>query len=581
MWKHSRCRSASRVLCSLRPYTIQFCGAIACAVLARACGLAVPLSYGILIDRIIGRHHYGLLLPYCAGIVIIICAQALLTYISERTATAIAQQYIASLRETLLSHTLQLSVGFFTRTKSGELVARIMNEVEGIQRLFTSGVVDLIGCIVMAVIAVVCLFRLSPDLALCCVGLIGLSTISSAPAVMKIKGGFIEYDVRCASVSARLLESITGIRTIKAFGAEARERCAFGNGVREIAASAAKVSRLTAEFSARSIVGVGIVSAIILFIGSEEVASGRLSLGGLVTFIALQALLVAPVTQIMLALQVVIEAVAALERAEEILAEPIQEQSVPGILPATIRGDVKFQNVTFRYGQSQNNVLRNVSLHIPAGTIVAIIGPSGAGKSTVINLLAGFHLPTEGAVYIDGVSLSQMDLSRYRQQLGVVLQDAFLFAGTVRDNIVLANTNATSAQIADACRIAGVDSLVEAMPDGLDTMVGEYGITLSGGERQRIAIARALVGNPRIVLLDEATAHLDKESERMLQSRLVEAISGRTTFIVAHRLETIKCADVVVVCDSGEIIDVKTSSQWFLDNPLSGHLQDSARALAQ
>ena len=430
-----------------------------------------------------------------------------------------------------------------------------MTDVEGVRNLIGTGVLDFFGGLLTAVFAFCYLISLSVQMTLLTFAILVVFALILQRAFKTIRPIFRERSKINAEVTGRLTESLGGVRVVKGYHAEASEAAVFAGGARRLLDNV--ISSLTAQsmMSLASTSVLGIVGALIMYLGAHQVVAGKLSTGSYVTYVAFLAFMVAPIAQLVSIGTQLTEALAGLDRTSEILGER-EEDADPKrtVALSTMRGDVRFQDVTFAY-EAEKEVLHGIDFESRPGTVTALVGSSGSGKSTIISLICGFHTATGGRILVDNIDLSTVQLSSYRQQLGVVLQETFLFDGTIRENIAFSRPAATQEQLMGACRIARVDEFAERFPEGYDTIVGERGVKLSGGQRQRISIARAILADPRILILDEATSSLDSESEAMIQTGLNHLMQGRTTFVIAHRLSTIRRADQILVVEQGNIVE--------------------------
>jgi ABC-type multidrug transport system fused ATPase/permease subunit len=524
-------------------------------VINRVSGLVLPTSTRFMIDNVITKRQLNLLTPLVLGIVLATIIQGVTSFSLTQLLSKTGQRLIAELRRKVQRHVGLLPVSYYDANKSGVLVSRIMSDVEGVRNLIGTGLVDFVGGVMTALIMVVLLVRISWLMTgLTIVFLIAFSFVMKQ-AFTKIRPIFRERGKINAEVTGRLTESLGGVRVVKGYHAEQRESDVFAGGVERLLQNVLKSLTATSLMSLSATVLMGVVGAIVWLVGAREVVGGTLTTGELMQFIAYLAFLIAPVIQVVSIGTQLTEAFAGLDRTHEVLKE-LRENQDPrrsvGIGP--IRGEVEFENVAFSY-ESGKEVLHEVSFRSEPGTVTALVGPSGSGKSTIISLIAAFHTPSAGRITVDDVDLSTVRLDSYRTQLGVVLQDTFLFDGTIEQNIAFARPEATGEQILEACRIARVDEFAETFEKKYDTIVGERGVKLSGGQRQRVSIARAILADPRILILDEATSSLDSESEALIQEGLKYLMQGRTTFVIAHRLSTIRRADQILVVEAGRIVE--------------------------
>jgi subfamily B ATP-binding cassette protein MsbA len=472
---------------------------------------------------------------------------------------------IAEMRQKVQVHISHLPVQYYDSTKSGVLVSRIMNDVEGIRNLIGTGLVEFAGGLLTAVISVVILFRISAVMTGVVVFFLLAFTLTLQRAFSSIRPIFRERGVITAEVTGRLTESLGGVRVVKGYHAEGREQDVFAKGVTRLLDNVLKSLTAISVMSLSATVLLGVVGSGVMFFGARSIMNGSLTLGGFVSFLTFLAFLIAPVFQIVGIGTQLTEAIAGLERTREIMHE-MREDKDPNrvVVMPPIEGRVEFDHVSFAYEKGKE-VLHDVSLDAQPGTVTALVGPSGSGKSTMIGLICAFHNPEEGAVKVDGHDLAKVRLSSYRTQLGVVLQDTFLFDGTIRENVGFSKPGATEEDILHACRIARVDEFAEKFEKQYDTIVGERGVKLSGGQRQRVSIARAILANPRILILDEATSSLDSESEALIQEGLKYLMRGRTTFVIAHRLSTIRRADQILFVEKGQIVERGTHETLYND----------------
>ena len=524
-------------------------------ILNRFCSFAVPVSSRYLINNVMYQHQVeklALIIGVVAGATSI---QAITTYILDRYLAVTGQRLIAELRMKVQEHVGRLPISFYDQNRTGTLVARIMTDVEGIRNLVGAGFLDFVGGVFTAIIAFAILVRISTLMTVLTFGIL----ITFAWFLKKVFGVtrpiFRERTRINAEVTGRLTESLAAVRVVKGYHAEKSEARVFAEGVNRLLHNVTRSITAQAFMSLCSTMVLGIVGALIMYLGARETMAHRLDVGGFVEYILLLAFMVAPVALLVSVGTQLNEALAGLERTAEILNEPEEDggskrtQLIDGIM-----GDVAFKDVTFAYSP-EKPVLNSISFESKRGTVTALVGSSGSGKSTIISLLCGFHTAIGGEVLVDGIDLSTIRLSSFRRQLGVVLQETFLFDGSIRENVLFSRPDASEDQVIQACRIARVDEFAERFPARYDTVVGERGIRLSGGQRQRISIARAILADPRILILDEATSSLDSESEALIQSGLNFLMTGRTTFVIAHRLSTIRSADQILVVENGAIVE--------------------------
>jgi ABC-type multidrug transport system fused ATPase/permease subunit len=527
----------------------------------RVAGLVLPATSKYLIDDVIGKHRAELLVPLAlvAGAATIV--QAITSFLLSQVLGVAAQRAITDMRRRVEAHVARLPVGYFDSTKSGILISRIMTDAEGIRNLVGNGLVQLVGSIVTAILALAYLFYLNWILTIANIVALGTFGFAMATAFKRLRPLFRERGKINAEVTGRLNETLGGIRIVKTYTAEKREELVFTRGVhrlfRNVAQSITGVSAITTFSTAI----IGIIGMIIMIFGGRAILAGRMTIGDFLNYILFTGMLAAPVVQIASIGTQISEAFAGLDRIRELMqmATEDEEDAAKSRL-AEIAGEVAFDDVTFEY-VAGTPVLKHVSFQAPAGTTTALVGSSGSGKSTLISLVMAFNRPLSGRILVDGKDLATVRLRDYREQLGVVLQDNFLFDGSIADNIRYGKPDASLEDIRRVSRIAHADEFIEKFDKGYDTIVGERGVKLSGGQRQRVSIARAILADPRILVLDEATSSLDSESEAMIQDGLKSLRQGRTTFVIAHRLSTIRSADQILVLEGGEIVERGTHAE--------------------
>ena len=521
----------------------------------RLAGLVLPGSTKFLIDDVIGRRQVELLLPLVGAVLGATLLQGVTSYGLVQLLSKAAQQLIADMRIKVQAHVGRLPVAFHDATKTGALVSRIMTDVEGVRNLIGTGLVELSGGLLTATLSLVVLLWLSPPMTLLTLVSLGVFGLVLARALRVLRPVFRQRGEIYAEVTGRLTESLGGVRVVKGYQAAAREAAIFAAGVRKVLDNVFRTLSTTSLLSLASTLLLGAGGAAVMYIGAREILAGTMTVGAFFTYTMFLGLLVGPFFQIATIGTQLTEALAGLERTMEILKEqPEDEEPRRTVSLGEVRGEIIFDEVSFAYARDRP-VLQGVSLRARPDTVTALVGPSGAGKSTMIGLVCGFHSPESGRVLIDGVDLSTVRLESYRRHLGVVLQETFLFDGSIRDNVAFARPEAPLESILKACRLAHVDEFALEFPEQYDTVVGERGVRLSGGQRQRVAIARAILADPRILILDEATSSLDSESEALIQEGLAWLMTGRTTFVIAHRLSTIQRADQILVVEKGEIVE--------------------------
>jgi subfamily B ATP-binding cassette protein MsbA len=535
-------------------------------VVNRVSGLVLPYSTRFLIDNVIGKHQASMLLPLTGIVVGATAIQGVTTFTLTQLLSIEGQKVIAELRRKVQEHIGRLPVTYYDSNKTGQLVSRIMSDVEGMRNLIGTGVIEFIGGLLTAVMALVILLRLSTVMTLLSLAVVMTFGFALSKAFKTIRPIFRERGKLTAEVTGRLTESLGGVRVIKGYHAEAREAGVFAGGVQKLLDNVMRSLTAMSLMSLSATVLMGIVGAMVMYVGTRQIYAHQLTIGGFVTFTAFLAFLIAPVIGIVNIGTQISEALAGLERTREVLRERPEDEDPERTRQAgPIVGEVDFEQVQFAYTPDRP-VLHGISFQARPGTVTAFVGPSGSGKSTTIGLIAAFHKPTAGRITVDGVDLNTIRLASYRSQLGVVLQETFLFDGSIRENVVFSRPDATEAQMLEACRIARVDEFAEALENGYDTIVGERGVKLSGGQRQRLSIARAILADPRILILDEATSSLDSESEAMIQKGLSHLMRGRTTFVIAHRLSTIRRADQILVIEAGNIVERGTHAELFVQH---------------
>jgi ABC-type multidrug transport system fused ATPase/permease subunit len=530
-------------------------------VVNRVAGLVLPGSTKFLIDDVVGRREVDLLLPLVGAVLAATVFQGLSSYALVQLLSKGAQRLIAEMRIKVQDHIGRLPVSFHDANKTGELVSRIMSDVEGVRNLIGTGLVELTGGLLTAALAFVVLLWLSVPLTL----MIVTSLIAFALILLRglgvLRPIFRQRSEIYAEVTGRLTETLGGVRVVKGYHAEDREAAVFGRGVRRILDNLFRTLTTTSLLSLSSTVLLGAGGAAVMFLGAREILAGRMTVGEFFTYAVFLGFLVGPFLQIATIGSQLTEALAGLERTRDILRERPEDEDPQRTLSLDdVQGAVEFDDVRFAYEEGEP-VLQGVSLRSEPGTVTALVGPSGAGKSTIIGLVCAFHVPQAGRVLVDGVDLASVRLDSYRRHLGVVLQETFLFDGTIRDNVAFSRPDATGGEIEKACQLAHVSEFALELPGEYDTIVGERGVRLSGGQRQRVAIARAILADPRILILDEATSSLDSESEALIQEGLSWLMRGRTTFVIAHRLSTIRRADQILVVEKGEIVERGTHSE--------------------
>jgi ABC-type multidrug transport system fused ATPase/permease subunit len=544
-------------------------------IVNRLSGLVLPMSAKFFVDNILTRHQGSKLLPLIGIVLGATLIQAITSFALTQSLSKAAQRLIADLRKKVQYHISRLPVSFYDANRTGVLVSRIMTDVEGVRNLIGTGLVDFCGGIITAFAVFFVLLRISAQITLIIAAGLIVFTFLLQKVFRTLRPIFRERGKINAEVTGRLTESLGGVRVVKGYHAEGREIGVFAKGIDLILNNVMQSLTITSFLTLTSTSVVGVAGSLVMFLGGRQVLAHHMTTGQYVEYTLLLAFLVAPVFQVVNVGTQLTEAVAGLDRTNEILnereeyADPRRTISLPSE-PGAIRGDIRFDHVSFAY-EADKPVLRDLSFDAAPGTVTALVGSSGSGKSTIISLVCAFHVPDKGAILVDGIDLATIELNSFRSLLGVVLQESFLFDGSIRDNVIFSKPHATEEQFLHACKVARVDEFAERFPDQYDTIVGERGVKLSGGQRQRLSIARAILADPRILILDEATSSLDSESEAMIQEGLNYLMRGRTTFVIAHRLSTIRRADQILVVEGGEIIERGNHDQLY---QLQGRYRD-------
>ncbi len=538
---------------------------MALMALNRLAGLVIPYTSKPLLDKVLASSHpHPELLP---KIILLVFAatvvQAITSFSLTQLLSIAGQRLIAEMRRQVQRHVGLLSVAYYDENRTGTLVARIMSDVEGIRNLIGTGLVQFLGGILTAILAFFYLLHLSVIVTVTVFTVIGVFVLVLRYVFRVIRPIFRERSRINAEVTGRLTESLGGVRVVKGYHAEEREHHVFSGGVERLLQNVMKSLTMTSVLSSASTTVLGLVSALVMWLGGHAVLHSTWTVGDYFSYNMFLAFMIAPVFQIVSVGTQLTEAFAGLDRTREIMDE-LQENQTPGRTTPMppLEGQVRFNEVEFAYTPDKP-VLHGINFEAAPGTVTALVGSSGSGKSTIISLLCAFYAPSAGKVLVDGFDLSKVDLNSYRSQLGVVLQESFLFDGSIRENVMFSRPDATEEQFLAACRTARVDEFAERFPEGYDTLVGERGVKLSGGQRQRLSIARALLAAPRILILDEATSSLDSESEAMIQAGLAQLMQGRTTFVIAHRLSTIRRADQILVIERGRVVERGNHSELF------------------
>jgi subfamily B ATP-binding cassette protein MsbA len=538
---------------------------LALMVINRVAGLVMPyMSRPLMDDVLAATHPHPEHLPWIIGLVF--CAmvvQAITSFSLTQLLSKAGQRLIAEMRRQVQRHVGLLPVSYYDENRTGTLVARIMTDVEGVRNLVGTGLVEFAGGLLTALLAFLYLMHLSARVTLAVFAALGIFIFILQYGFRTIRPIFRERGKINAEVTGRLTETLGGVRVIKGYHAEEREHQVFSSGVDRLLANVMKSLTMTSALAAASTTVIGLVTALVMSLGGHNVLVHSWTVGDFYSYNMFLVFMVAPILQIVNIGTQLTEAFAGLDRTNEILSELEENQAPERTLSIPpIDGTVRFENVSFAY-ETDKPVLHGISFEAMPGTVTALVGSSGSGKSTIISLLCAFHTPGEGSVKVDGVDLAQVNLDSFRSQLGVVLQESFLFDGSIRENILFSRPDATEEEFLAACRTARVDEFAERFPESYETIVGERGVKLSGGQRQRLSIARALLAEPRILILDEATSSLDSESEAMIQAGLSRLMEGRTTFVIAHRLSTIRRADQILVVEAGRIVERGNHAQLY------------------
>jgi len=530
-------------------------------IISRLAGLVLPGASKYLMDDVIvnkDMHQLKLLLLIVVGSIIV---QAITSFLLTRLLSVEAQLLISKLRVQVQKHILSLPINYFDNSKSGALVSRIMTDVEGVRNLIGTGLVQLIGGTLTSIVSLVLLIKISPIMTLYVLVPVIIFAVIALKAFGYIRPIFKDRAVINAEVTGRLTETLNGVRVIKGFNAEAQEIKTFELGVEKLYLNVKKSLTATAILTSSSTLLLGLATAGIMGMGGYFIIGGTMTFGEFLSFTLYLGFLIAPIVQMSNIGSQLTESFAGLDRTEEIMnMKPEDDPEVRTIKLNNLKGDISFKNVSFSYEEG-NEVIKDISFEAPSGSVIALVGSSGSGKSTIAGLAATFLNPKSGKITIDGEDISKVSLNSYRKNLGVVLQDEFLFEGTIRENILFSKADATEDEVQKAVKAAYVNEFTDRFEKGLETVIGERGVKLSGGQRQRLAIARAILANPKIIILDEATSNLDTESETLIQKSLNELITGRTTFVIAHRLSTIRQANQILVIEEGIIAERGTHDE--------------------
>jgi ABC-type multidrug transport system fused ATPase/permease subunit len=531
-------------------------------IVSKSASFVAPMAMRTFIDDLIPNEDLQGIKNLVALVLIALVIQAVTSFMLTKLVSVQAQYLITELRAEVQRKVLSLPVRFFDNTQSGALVSRVMKDVEGVKSLVGTGLVQLIGGLFTAVVAFVLLIRISPTLTLFSLAPLALFAVVAIKAFSVVRPVFRERGKIEAEVKGRLTETLSGIRIVKGFHAEKSEEATFSKGIHRLFDNVKKSMIYMALVSSSSILLAGIATTVITGIGGYYIINDQLTLGAFLQFTFLLGLLISPIFQLTSVGTEITEALAGLDRTEELLSE-VSEYDDSGKTPFTepLRS-LRFEKVSYAY-EKENLVLKNIDLEVKRGEVVALVGTSGAGKSTLASLAASYLTPTKGTVWVNDQPLDKLSLSDYRSKLGVVLQDDFLFDGTLRENLLFVKPEASDQELEQALSAAHVKEFTDQFEKGIDTIIGERGVKLSGGQRQRLAIARALLADPELLILDEATSSLDTESESLIQQSLAELTRGRATLVIAHRLSTIRNANVIVVLEKGQIVERGSHEELF------------------
>ena len=561
MAKYDRSRAWAEARELIREHRTSLSIGLVLMVINRLSGMVLPYTSKFLIDDVINKHQANLLLPLAGVAIVATIIQAATSFALSQVVSVAAQRAITEMRKRVQEHVLRLPVSYFDSTKTGVVISRVMTDAEGVRNLVGTGLIQLLGSILTAIMALGVLLYVNWKLTSATIVALLLFGGMMTTAFKRLRPLFRERGAINAEVTGRLTETIGGVRLVKVYTAEPRERLVFARGVHKLFRNVAKTITGTSAVGAGTAVVTGIIGVLLILIGGRSVLAGTMTLGDMFMYVFFIGLLAMPLVQIASIGTQVSEAFAGLDRIREIRDMPTEDVADASKSALDdVEGHIEFQDVTFEYVPDVP-VLKHVSFTAPAGSTTALVGASGGGKSTLIGLVMAFNHPRSGRVLVDGHDVTSLRLRDYRSYLGVVMQDNFLFDGSVRENIAFSKPGATEEEIRAAARIAHCDEFVSGFKEGYDTIVGERGVKLSGGQRQRVAIARAILADPRILILDEATSSLDSESEALIRDGLRSLRRGRTTFVIAHRLSTIESADQILVLEHGEIIERGTHRQ--------------------
>ncbi len=524
-------------------------------IISRLAGLVLPGASKYLMDNVVIDKDLEMLKVLLLVVGVAILIQAVTTFLLTRLLSVEAQFLISQLRAKVQKQILSLPISYFDNNQSGALVSRIMSDVEGVRNIVGTGLVQMFGGILTSILSLVLMINISPMMTLYVLGPVIIFGIVALKAFGYIRPIFKKRRIITAEVSGRLTETLNGVRVIKGFNAEEQENAAFEKGVDRLFQNVKKSLTSTALMTSSSTFLLGLATTGIMGIGGWQIIGGELTIGEFLAFTLYLGFMIAPIAQMGNIGSQFTEAFAGLDRTEEIMnMKPEDDPDKRPVVLKTMKGNIKFDNVSFSYEKGKE-VLHNISFDARVGSVTALVGSSGSGKTTIASLAASFLTASSGKITIDNIDISTVNLNSYRKNLGVVLQDDFLFEGTIKENILFPRPDATKEQLQKAVEAAYVNEFTDRFDDGLETLIGERGVKLSGGQRQRIAIARAILADPKIIVLDEATSNLDTESETLIQKSLAGLMQGRTTFVIAHRLSTIRKADQILVIEKGKIAE--------------------------
>jgi ABC-type multidrug transport system fused ATPase/permease subunit len=543
-------------------------------LISRLAGLVLPASSKYLVDEVLAKGRHELLLPIAVAGGVATAIQAVTAFLNSQILGVAAQRAITDMRKRVQARVMRLPVRYFDSTQTGVLLSRIMSDADGIRNLVGSGLVQLVGGVFTAVLGLGILLYINCRLTIVTIIVLVLFGVGMAYAFRTLRPLFRERGKINAEVTGRLTEALGGIRIVKSYTAEKREEIVFAKGAHRLFRNVAKSMTGVSATTSGSTVIIGIVGVVMIWLGGNDIVAGRMTLGDFLMYVFFIGLVAAPMVSIASIGTQITEAFAGLDRIREILETETEDDLDAGKAAlGPIRGDIRFEDIWFEYHEGQP-VLKGVAFHAPPGTTTALVGSSGSGKSTLISLVMAFNRPLRGRIFVDERDLATIPLRDYREQLASVLQENFLFDGTIAENIGYANPSATLDEIKAAAQVAHCEEFILRFPEGYETVVGERGIKLSGGQRQRVSIARAILANPRVLILDEATSSLDSESEEMIQDGLRSLREGRTSFVIAHRLSTIRSANQILVLEGGEIVERGTHRELIALNGRYRQLHD-------